>query len=274
MHRSAVDTRHGEIAVSLPTAKTPFDLLERQRVDMDIKGTMSSLCSALDCLAALIVGVMGLEQDLRKADIVPALNACRKVSASPEDPRFKFVSCILRELQDAGPTGWHKYLVDFRNMILHRGRRMSFGTLIPSPQTDIRRGGQTPKIHTRVVHYLASWPNLSEVEMWSQGHIYPLEETGQTTIKGLVESVLRFVNGVSGALVECWIERSKNPSLIVQPKNQWKYQRPILGEGFQGYLPGSEKHEANSIIGNPSLIVRMKMAHVDGARISFWRNVE
>ena len=71
----------------------------------------------------------------------------------------------------AGPPGWVDWMLDYRNMLVHRGRRIEIGQLVPrvSPHAvGRRRTGTSEMAGVRTVH-LPRDPARSDVGGVSRG---------------------------------------------------------------------------------------------------------
>ena len=53
-------------------------------------------------------------------------------------------------IENAGPAGWFDWLLNFRNMLVHRGRRLEIGQFLPREPVLLDGRGQ-PVLRARVV---------------------------------------------------------------------------------------------------------------------------
>ena len=237
---------------------------------LHLKGFLQSLCSAIDCLAGCCIGVLGLDKDLRKADMLGVTKYLTPIVAQTSHVLNPYAIQVLDVESKAGPNGWLKYLVDFRNMLMHRGRRLIIAQLTPRPTALIHPDSGLPIVETDTQHFMTRAPNCSEAEMWSARIVTPLEEDADSTVDGLLHSVAIFLEETSKVLCDSWLARKSGKLSVQSPTNQWKPTKPDSNTDFQGYNPGSAKMEMSTMVGNPNMIARMKAALVDGDRILFW----
>ncbi len=120
----------------------------------------------------------------------------------------------------------------------------------------------------RSVRQLAQEPDLSEVETFLVPHAPVLTEDSVTTIHGVLASALSLANATSAALLRVWRERRASPSLLLQPKEQWRDGASTRSRGFAGYKPGSMPFTADMMVANDEVLTRLKAAALDdGSRV-------
>src|SRR6267154_1310998 len=81
--------------------------------------------SSLDCLGAIIIGVLGLEAPLRRSDIRSAERALSRVKdtgTAGSKLQVDFREFFEDVSNDTGPEDWLVWDDHYRNMFVHRGR--------------------------------------------------------------------------------------------------------------------------------------------------------
>jgi hypothetical protein len=155
-------------------------------------------------------------------------------------------------------------------MLVHRGRRVEHGQLLPSPRFIYGPEGE-PIIRTRRVIRLPMDPGRSEVEVfldapWSQ----VLTEDAKRTLEGLVNSTEVLVESAAEDLFDLWTWRRANPRAIAQPKEQWPKGRSTRSLGFAGYAPGTLRFEPSIGMMPPVLVRRLRSAALDDRSRPNW----
>jgi hypothetical protein len=263
--------------VRLPPRTAPKDDLPAYLINLHTAGILRALGSALDCLAAVIVGVLPLPRPIMKSsftrDLLSALDTLPTLvqARSPgERVQGGFRDAFLDELRKAGPEHWHEWVIGYRNMLMHRGRRKDTSTLVPRPGPPVRVG---------VERVLPADPELSQVEAWArwgdligcgQGS-YCLQERAEETLRRAVGAVARLAARTCELLERVWHERRCNPLCLPQPERQWVAIPSIPPCGFAGFLPGSFASQPDALIGNPGILRRMRIAALDNESSNLWR---
>ena len=89
-----------------------------------------------------------------------------------------------------GPAGWLDWTLQFRNMLVHRGRRIEIGQFVPRTPVLYGADGQ-PVPRVRVVTHLARDPSRSDVEVFldaDQPSPPVLTEDAEQTLRGIFAS--------------------------------------------------------------------------------------
>jgi len=204
----------------IPFPKDAYEDLSYVRVTANLTGIFRAFASALDCIGACIVGVAGLPTDIVKADLKKAFESSEK--ASVHSPRLQQLRTNLVEAESAaGPVGWVGWLLAMRNMLVHRGRRTFTCTAARQPDGHIDGFGLV----------LPRAPELTDVQAWvyAGGQVASsFEAPANLLLARLSESTSKYIEDVSRILLELWRERRSEPSLITQPKAQWKQPSDVL----------------------------------------------
>jgi hypothetical protein len=265
--KDAVKVVNGKVSFQYPERVTRLDDLHSYMADLHLKGFLSSVCSAIDCLAAVCVGVMGLQTSLVKIGYPSLLNHLRdNKDFAYANPKQKELLTVLESIEgEVGPNRWLTWLFDFRNMAMHRGRRITFNQIFPHPLSTIQ------KPMAMAVPMLVSNPAVSEMESLKDGVYEILSEKAEDTINDSLRFSIMFIEKVTAYLDAVWKERIDNPELIIQPKSQWKTIRSGSHNSFSGYRPGTISTKMDSANVHPSHVKRMRAASLNGNDIKKWK---
>lgn len=268
--KNAVQIINGEARLLIPAKISAKDDLPNHLADMHLKGVFGSLSSSIDCIAAGILGVLGIRQKLIEASYTGLKRHLKQ--------EFKYATnlqqSLLTKLEEiessAGPTGWMNWLFDYRNMALHRGRRIRLSQVSPRPAAVLNHKGEEI-LRTDINHCLVSNPAVSEIESLKDRFLQPLSERGEVTLNELIKSTSYLLDQIAAFLTETWRIRRTNPSIIEQPMEQWPTIRNGEHRAFAGYSPDSLKVRADVIYSNEAMITRMRAASLEGNNIDFWK---
>lgn len=226
------------------------------------------------------MGVLALQSDLRLATLARAREALKKAS---HQIQVGFRETFEQAILDAGPKGWLDWLVDYRNMVVHRGRRLSMNQLLPRSPQIFGSDGQVI-LRSESIAQLPSEPDLSQIEAFLDptdlGSKRPpvLTESAVRTMQGALESSLSLVRSTGGALVESWRTRRQNPSFLPQPVECWPQCWPEgiaqRSTGFSGYDPGRLVYEPSAMIGNSDVVRPMSTAALFDHLRDRWRTFD
>jgi hypothetical protein len=158
--------------------------------------------------------------------------------------------------------------MQYRNMFVHRGRRVIYNQIKPRDVLLLDHMEQIIPRSTSSLH-MATHPDKSDAEALIRNKIV-LNEDADVTFNGIFGSCRDVLDVVSERLVSIWKERRAAPTLILQPASQWSGSfRPCQ---FTGYTPNAEPLGADMMIGHPVLRHRMLSASVDDAHRGLWVN--
>jgi hypothetical protein len=222
-----------------PPPRGPYDDLSYFRVSGNFVGILRALGSSLDCLAACIVGVAALPTPIVTTDLLKALDVLDRKHNN--HPRLVQLLASIRQCEaDAGPSGWTEWLLGMRNTDVHRGRRVVTYNVVFDARGDVEGFAmQLPRT-----------PRLTEVEAWVDAGGYVaayFEAPADELLMNITNTVHAFVDGVASLLLALWDDRRTLPSLLSQPRDQWKYSTALvtpLGR-FAGYPGGSTAFGGN-----------------------------
>lgn len=276
--RASAFRRKGEVSAEAPHFKhpvptSPADWLPDRMVDLHIAGAARALASTLDCLAAVIIGVLPLSADILRADFTRTVgrlgasaDAGQSESAAPD---AKFAADFMQLLGRSGPAGWHRWLMTFRNMLVHRARRLCVSSV--SAQAKVLDAEGNAVFRAESVRLLPAEPELSEIESWAQTRSSPflLQEPALVTVPRLLGSTTKLISDASEALERIWERRRANPDLIPQPASQWKHG-PRDRCNFAGYEPGSAPVRFELMNSSPVVVQRLRGAGLEPRHRSKW----
>jgi len=133
-YADAVQVEGGQPTLSAPRPRSPLDQLSPAFVRIHYAGIVRALASALDCLAGVVIGVAALPINILFADFARARDKLSKINSADSDgakAQAQFAAQLEASIAAAGPPGWLEWTLDFRNMLVHRGRRLELGQFIP-----------------------------------------------------------------------------------------------------------------------------------------------
>ncbi|MCU1587347.1 MAG: hypothetical protein JWN31_840 [Frankiales bacterium] len=137
------------------------------------------------------------------------------------------------------PTGWLDWTIDMRNTLVHRADRAMLSYIDARPVRQSVR---------RLVNLLPRHPRQTDAEAFASGsrrgrrdgmtHLV-LQEDTTALMSGTLDCSLALVAELADVLLGTWQKRRADPTLLVQPGQQWKnlWQGPV--GTFDGYKPGS-----------------------------------
>src|SRR5262249_28799161 len=153
----------------------------------------------LDCLGATMVGVAALPTRILTADLGRARAAfqSKKLSKPGRELQDQLSARVEMAIGRTGPSGWLEWATDFRNMLVHRARRMEIvnAERIESPILDA--GGRSI-VRAQTTIQLPRDPGRSEIEvMLHRANALVLTESSRDTLEGILASTLRLVEEVT-----------------------------------------------------------------------------
>lgn len=262
----------GEPYQKLPPARAAIDELPYKLEAMHICGVFRAIGSSLDCLGGAIIGVLGLKSPLRKNDILRARRDLAKIknpSKLGEKLQAEFRDFLETEIVSSGPEDWLEWTDQYRNMFVHRGRRLTTNQTHRRGPTLYKATGEEYLRATSTLH-LAKHPDMSDVEALIKKDMV-LDEDADVTFKGVFKSCRDLNEAVCERLLSIWQQRRNNPSLIEQPASQWDTN--IRACKFDGYDANAEPLNIDLMTSHPIVRHRMLAASVDDAHFAgVWAN--
>lgn len=264
----------GQTLTALPTKNTVRDELPSRLVGLHTAGLFRAMGSVLDCLAALMIGVVGIPTNVKRADFSRLLKRIDSIVDTSKlkagDEIFDFRQKLNEILLKSGPENWLSWIASYRNVIVHRARRTEFIMLLGKHSGIITPNGH-PVVTASEIPLLVKDPENTDVEGWvkfSEGTL--LSEKSMDTLQGSFQSVRNFCEEISTELLVIWKRRRENPNLIVQPNQQWEVSDSSGSWFFKGFNSGSIALSADEIRSNGSTVHRMRSAAVDDKNFKKW----
>ena len=258
---------NGEPQMVARPRRTPLESLGPDVVRLHQVGVARALSGALDCAAGTIIGVMALPMSILRADFLSVLRHFeRRPAAATEGEAYQheFGQQLTRIINQAGPTGWLDWLLNFRNMLVHRGRRIEIGQFVPRlPFLRDPRGRAI--IRANVITQLPQEPDRSDVDVHLEPNIAPvLTEDVRQTLGGSMGSVRTLIEALAEQLGAAWDWRKANPDALHQPRTQW----PRIGHDaranrprpFSGYAPGTHAYAPGQLMSHPRTAQKLAAA--------------
>lgn len=196
----------------------PQDELSGIRSDLHVAGLFRGCASALDCMAAAVVGVLGWPQNLIMADwsrVQKTLTQQDSVEIRPMDAYERRIEQALGE----GPTGWMSWLLRMRNTYVHRSRQINLRMSVPLGGR-IFLSSDAYYLPFRLTALLPKYPGWSDVEVWKLStnfeDLYIMEDA-EKLLASLLASLVTFLDETAAILNDAWSQRRAEPSLVKQP---------------------------------------------------------
>lgn len=259
--------------------KTPrhFEFyLNQSQLNRQASGFFTSIGSILDCLAALIVGVCGLEQKLITASFPALIRDFEQGRIKCSFSSHQFFA-QLQQILNRKKLEWAQWVTDLRNTNVHRSKRLNYEMLHPEPMFPaILNKDALPIIKTKATRHLPKAPHLTEVEAMGiyKGKPIHLNEDQTVTIEGVWQDANKFVKDVCVLLDKIWKYRKENIDHQHQPPFQWDngkhiQERDKKGDWFEGYTPPDAKWIDSATV-PPELFHRMEAAGLSDKDDPIW----
>jgi hypothetical protein len=261
----------GEPFFKHPIAQSAMDDLINKLEGMHVCGFFQAIGSTFDCLGAVIIGVLGLDTRFRISDIGKAERALAKltVTGTPGNKlQMDFKDFFDSVKASSGLPGWLEWADRYRNMFIHRGRRITYNLVTPRPSLVLDKDGRRGIITASTMH-LARQPDKSDAEAMIQRNV-AINEDADTTLSGIFQSCRDMLEAICERLIEIWQARRADPSLITQPASQWEANIKITS--FNGYDPSAPPLSYDSIFNSHVLLHRFLSAGAEDRKRSIWQN--
>lgn len=273
IERVAQIDRDGQPKIDFPPRSCAMDELHNKLAALHEAGFLRAIGSVCDCLAGCTIGVLAIPTSIKRASFKDIRNFLKQKVGSGHLPAGhfweSFVSHYDAVLSAAGPKDWIEWALEYRNSIVHRGRRTRFATLTPMPSGVLRPDGY-PVLKSKEESLMVRDPVFSDVESWLN---FPkrsyLDESSKDSLNGLFTSTRSFVEEISAELLRIWRIRKSNPSVLTQPSNQWDLNKSS-SFSFSGFNPGSVRFKADEVRTHSDVIKRMETASVDDRGLMNW----
>lgn len=263
----------GEPYFKHPASQAPIDDLVNRMEGLHLCGFFRSIGSSLDCLGAVIISVLGLDTSLRHSSIDSAertLLAVKDDGSPGAALQIEFRDFFEDVKKSSGPEDWLEWADQYRNMFVHRGRRLTHNEIIPrEPRLVDSRGVWIPRANSTL--HLAKYPDKSDAEALIKLDML-LNEDADVTLSGIFRSTRELEETTCSRLLSIWHARRVNPALIEQPQTQWIKKR-LKRCSFSGYNPNVEENTTDVSTGHPVMFKRLLAASADDAhRDNTWKD--
>ncbi len=279
----------GQVRPDMRARTRAADELPTHMLHLHEAGFFRAIGSTLDCLGGAIIGVGALPLPILKADLGRVANWLeREIEREEPHPLAGRLHETLTGAEAAGPTGWLAWASDYRNMLVHRARRMGTSQFVGRNRDRrplINLDGD-PIIRVDVVDQLAQDPGRSDLETflgqgWAPAKrangdpIAPvLEEPAATTIEGIFRSTVDYVEAIADDLIDIWVLRREQPDLVEQPRKQWPDVPSGPPTNFDGYKRGELRYAPEMLISNLALHTQLSSALMLGDFASRWDELD
>ena len=271
----------GEPQVCARPRLTPLESLGPDMVRLHQVGVARALSGALDCAAGTIIGVMALPLSILKADfggVQRYFGGRRAATTEGETRQERFAIQLAETIGRVGPVGWLDWLLSFRNMLVHRGRRIEIGQFVPREPVLCNASGR-PIRRARAVTHLPLEPDRSDMDVHREPDLPPvLTEDVRQTLEGSMRSVCALVEALGEQLAAEWEWRKEHPARLSQPRAQWPCVSdptiPNRQPPFEGYAPGSYAYRPEVFVGHPDTGRRLLAAALMDHHRHEWREFD
>ncbi len=252
-----------------PIASNRLEALELSFASLHSAGFVRAIASTIDCLASVLIGILPMEKFILLAQFKDVRNELLKLDPCKDDSLSGFRMRFKSAIDESGVSGWLDWVMDFRNMLVHRGRRLEVDfPESKDSQTQILHPWSGAPIQDYRSHVPAA-PGLSEIQAWLRAlRNNPgkrealsecwLTESAETTFDGVLESTRKLVDAIGKELLEVWAQRKSDENRQSQPVHeQWPCDVwPSNHNDFAGYRSSS-----------PQTITRLGMSPIDFRRL-------
>jgi hypothetical protein len=260
----------GKLVSKHPPSLSPIDDLINKQEAMHICGFFQSIGSTLDCLGALIIGVLGLDSRLRKSGISKAKDALAKLKPTgtiANQIQLDFRDFFEKVQLSCGVSGWLEFSDRNRNMFIHRGRRIFYNLRTPRPSLVVDKDGKHSIITSTSLH-LVREPDKSDAEGMIKRNV-ALDEEAEKTLSGIFKSVRDLDEAICERLIEIWQKRRADPSLIEQPASQWEANIRLCN--FNGYDSSATPLDYDEIHNSGVLLRRFVCCGAVDSKSAVWK---
>ena len=266
---NSVRIDNGQLHLDPPQHENALQVITPQMKELHVIGVTRALASALDCLAGALVAIAALPTSILKADfnvVHRKLTKAREKNSSDRTEGEQLQACLSERLEElidqCGPHGWVQWMLQYRNMLVHRGRRIQIGQYVPSRVL----GPDGHPARTYTITHLPCDPGRSDVEVLRDPaglSAALLTEDAETTLKGLITSTSTLIDAVANELWDIWAWRRQHTAAVVQPVSQWRVPPSADSVGFSGYAPGTFEVSFSMGGTHPTLAKRLRAAALD-----------
>lgn len=269
----AIQVEGDRLVVRAPRSRHAMDDVLLEMVVLHIVGVVRAIAAALDCLGGAIIGVAALPRSILRADYDRARQALQQLENIDDAGRRQQIelrAALSTAVDHAGPLGWIEWALAFRNMLVHRGRRITISQFVAREPILYGPGGR-PVPRTKIRRQLPADPGRSDVEVFLERECPPvLTEDAEQTLGGLLRSAVSLVDSSARALLNLWIWRREHPEALSQPREQWANGIAPAADVFRGYAEGSAAYSPTAFMSHPVVVRRLRAAALDDTARPRW----
>ncbi len=258
---------------TMPGAHTTLDdHLEFAELDACTVDCFRAVGSALDCMAAAAVLMVGVPTSVQRAEGSWLLRLPRSTLSrlpTAQLAAWERISGSTVTEGDSPAEGWLAWAIETRNAVLHRGTLLRMWTNRPAGSSRqpklILRTEEHPATLMRVEQHLRREPWIPDMhaipgsrelsDMW-------IAESAQRTLRYVSEGMLRIVERVAGDLSELWAADLG----FVWPHKAWGLRRrddewrAKSAARFRGFEPDYPTPSSSQVRLHPDSAVRAVLA--------------
>lgn len=241
--------------------------------ELHAAGFLRAVASTLDCYASTIIGVLAIPMPILTADFRKLRRWSKELVSTTcdiERAQNEFLSTLQSTIDSAGPTDWIEWAIDYRDMAVHRARRLVTGQV--GITSSIVNRNDIPIPRAELTKVFPNNPRMSDVEaLQGPDPSFVLTETGEKTVWGVMESLMYVLKETASLLVDIWKFRRAESTLHQQPVKQWPKIPSVEKRQFEGYSPGTEPFNPRAIFAGEGLSIRLRAAALlDDECEEFW----
>jgi hypothetical protein len=275
LHYEALKQIFGDDGLPYPSGADPRDYVRHgAEIDMHLTGMVRALGSALDCLAAVAIGVLRIPRSLQRAGLPTLVMQLRdqllgkgKSHSADQEKSWQQFYDQIQSAASSPPVGWFDWLMGMRNLNVHRARltRVMLGRpkdehpvliVFASEPIDLVKDARFD-LHLRKRPHL---PDAQDFITAPKAEDLFLNETAQTTLFGVLHVTAVFLEDAAAFLLDAWRQISSQLSDFPSPATQWGLE-PDTATPFDGIAPGSKNMDAyEQLRGHPELAKRLVIA--------------
>lgn len=241
-------------------------------MDMEITGCVRALGSALDCLAAVAIGVLRMPYSIQRAsfaDLTKVVSPKTLASATPKQRQlWGAITQLCETHRQKPPAGWLDWLNGMRNLNVHRARQVHIllqrvrnpdqpqllvfdqDPVAVTKQTarfdlHLRRRPSSPDMHD----FIAS---SATVDLW-------LSERATTTLPGTVLMANELVEEAAHFRLEWWNYAASRSALLPPPSQAWALASAVT-PSFDGVAPATAPFRVDVGLVGPHMTERLALA--------------
>jgi hypothetical protein len=275
LHYEALNEIFGTEGLAYPSGADPKEYARQgAEIDLHTTGFVRGLGSALDCLAAVGIGVLRIPTSLQRAGLPTLIGQLRdqllgkgKSHSTDQEGLWQAFYDLIEKHRTSAPSGWFDWLLGMRNLNVHRARltRVMLGrpkdehpvlVVFTSEPIDLAKDARFD-LHLRRRPQL---PDTQDFITAPKAEDLFLNETAATTLYGVLHLASDFLENAAGFLLDLWRQIANQLGDFPSPPGKWGLE-PDNAPPFDGIAPGSKNMDAyEQLRGHPELAKRLAIA--------------